>query len=83
MIDMKDWLAQRAKEDERLYEQYGKALEREHTGEYAAIGSDGRVMFGTSTDEILQKGVETFGSGNFGLFRIGYPALGKWLTLIK
>ncbi len=83
MSDLEQWMAQRAKEDERLYALYGKPLEKDHAGEYTAIGPDGRVMFGTSTDEVLQKGVETFGSGNFGLFRIGYPALEKWLSVAK
>jgi len=83
MTDLEQWMAQRAKKDEQLYERYGRPLEKEHTGKYAAIGPDGQVVFGVSTDEVLQKGVETFGSGNFGLFRIGHPALGKWLTLTK
>jgi hypothetical protein len=83
MIELEQWMAQRAEKDSRLYEKYGKPLEKEHTGEYAAISSAGQVIFGMSTDEVLQKGVENFGSGNFGLFRIGYSALGKWLTLTK
>jgi hypothetical protein len=83
MTDLEQWMDQRAEKDVRLYEKYGKPLEKEHTGEYAAIGPDGQVIFGMSTDEVLQKGVESFGSGNFGLFRIGYSALGKWLTLAK
>lgn len=83
MTDYEKWTAHRIKEDERLYEQYGKPLEQEHTGEYFAIGPDGQTILGESTDEVLQKGVQAFGGGNFGLFRIGHPALEKWLTLTK
>ncbi len=83
MADLAQWMAWRAEEDVKLYEQYGKPLEREHTGEYVAIGPDGDTILAESTDEALRQGVETFGSGNFGLFRIGYPALGKWLTVKK
>ena len=83
MTDYEKWTAHRVKEDEWLYEDYGKSLEKEHTGEYVAIGSGGRILFGKSTDEVLKKGVEAFGGGNFGLFRIGYPALEQWLTLTK
>ena len=83
MTDYEKWTAHRVKEDERLYEEYGKPLEKEYTGEYVAIGSDGRILLGKSTDEVLQKGVAAFGGGNFGLFRIGHPALEQWLTLTK
>ena len=58
MTDLEQWMAQRAKKDEQLYERYGKPLEKEHAGEYAAIGPDGQVVFGVSTDEVLQKGVD-------------------------
>ena len=83
MTDYEKWTAQRSKEDKLLYEEYGKPLEQEHTGEYVAIGPSGRIIFGESTDEVLQKGVEAFGGGNFALFRIGYPAVEKWLRLTK
>jgi hypothetical protein len=76
-----EWLAWRAKEDKRLYEKYGKPLEQAHQGEHLAIGPEGQTILGKSTDEALQKGVEAFGRGNFGLCRIGYPALGEWLSL--
>ena len=83
VTDYEKWTAQRSKEDKWLYEEYGKPLEQEHTGEYVAIGPDGLIIFGESTDEVLQKGVEAFGGGNFALFRIGYPALEKWLSLTR
>jgi hypothetical protein len=83
MTELAQWMAQRATEDEQLYEQYGKPLEETHKGEHLAIGPDGQTILGKSTDEVLQKGVEAFGSGDFGLFRIGYPALEKWLSIAK
>ncbi len=52
-----------------------------HTSIAVAGDVDARVMFGISTVEISQKGVETFGSGNFGASRIGYHSLEKWPTL--
>jgi len=78
--DIKEWLARRAQEDERLYEEYGKPLEEAHKGEYVAIGPEGQTIFGGSTAEVLQQAVEAFGSGNFGLFRVGHRALGRWVT---
>ncbi len=73
MTDYKKWSAHRIQEDERLYKQYGKPLEKEHSGEYVAIGPDGQIFLVESTDEVLLKGVEAFGGGNLGLFRIGHP----------
>ena len=79
---MKGWLTQRAKDKKRLYEQYGKALEPEHTGEYVAIGTDGQTILGKRAGEVLQKAVDTFGERNFGLFRIGHRAFARWLKII-
>ena len=83
MTDLKQWLERRAEEDQQLYERYGKPLEEHHKGEYLAIGPKGQTILGKSTSEVLKKAVEAFGSGNFGLFRVGYPGLDKWLTLKK
>ena len=44
--DLQEWLAQRAENKQLLYEQYGKALEKDHTGEYVAIGPDGKTILG-------------------------------------
>ncbi len=48
VANIQKWLAQRAEEDDRLYEQYGKQLEKEHSGEYVAIGPDGQTIFGSA-----------------------------------
>ena len=67
MTDMKGWLERRAKEKQPLYEQYGKALEKEHRDEYVAIAPSGETILGKRMGEVAQKAVDTFGSGNFQL----------------
>lgn len=74
------WLAQRAEEDDRLYEQYGKQLEKEHSGEYMAIGPDGQTILGQDPDKVLREAIETFGSGNFAITRVGEKTFGQWLS---
>jgi len=79
VTDIKDWLERRAKEKQPLYEQYGKALEQEHKGEYVAITPSGETILGKRMGEVAQKAVDTFGSGNFGIFRVGHDTLTQWL----
>ena len=81
MTDMKSWLERRATEKQPLYEQYGKALEQEHKGEYVAIAPSGETILGKRVDEVAQKAVDTFGSGNFGIFRVGHDTLTRWLKI--
>lgn len=83
MTDLERWLARRAEEDARLYERYGKPLDQAHKGEFVAISSDGQTILGSDDNEVFQSAIQTFGSGSFGLFRIGHPALEKWLSLTK
>ena len=78
---MKGWLTQRANDKKRLYEQYGKALELEHTGDYVAIGTDGQTILGRRAGEVLQKAVDAFGERNFGLFRVDHRAFAQWLKI--
>ena len=66
------WVAERAAKDDRLYEQYGKQLEPEHSGEFVAISDDGEVMLGTKHLELIKRAIEAFGSGRFALRRIGF-----------
>jgi hypothetical protein len=77
---IKTWLAHRAKEDERLYEQYGKPLEQQHTGEFVAIGPEGQTILGTDPDRVLRQAIDTFGSGNFAITRVGEKTFGQWLS---
>ena len=81
MTDLKQWLEKRAEEDRCLYEMYGKPLEKSHKGKYLAIGPAGRTILGEDDNEVFRQGIETFGSGNFGFFRVGHRALETWLSL--
>jgi hypothetical protein len=81
MADLKEWMARRAQEDERLYQRYGEPLEAAHQGEYVAIGSDGQTILGKSDVEVLKQAIDTFGSGNFAFKRIGQRTFGRWLKL--
>ncbi|MBI2886320.1 MAG: hypothetical protein HYY02_03825 [Chloroflexi bacterium] len=71
MVDLHQWVKGRAEEDERLYERYGKPLEKDHVGEYLAIGPDGEVILGHDDLEVEQKALARFGSGNFAFRRVG------------
>ncbi|HZA25558.1 MAG TPA: hypothetical protein VFA32_23670 [Dehalococcoidia bacterium] len=79
MTGLKEWLTQREQEDIQLYERYGKVLESEHSGKFVAIGPEGQTLLGEDDSEVFREAVETFGSGNFGFFRVGHRALEKWL----
>ena len=83
MTDLKQWLLHHAEERRRLYEQYGKPLEKEHFGEYAAISFDGRTILGQRSGDVLKRAIDTFGSGNFVLSRIGHRTFGRWLSLTR
>ena len=79
MTDLKQWIERRAEEDHHLYERYGKPLEATHNGQYLAIGPEGQIILGEDDSELFRKAIESFGSGRFGFFRVGHPALEKWL----
>jgi hypothetical protein len=81
MTNLSAWLNQRTQEDQHLYEQYGKPLEKAHAGEYAAIGADGQTIVGPIAAEVLRQAIDTFGSGKFAFRRVGYRTFGRWLTV--
>ena len=81
MTDLKEWLEHMGEERSRLYAQYGKPLEEHHKGEYLAIGFDGQTILGKRAGEVLKKAVETLGSGNFVMARVGFRTFGRWLSL--
>ena len=58
-------------EADKLYEGYGKPLEKDHHGEYAAISRDGRVVVGKDELEVVDRGIRELGSGSFVLYRVG------------
>ena len=62
---------------ERLYERYGKPLEREHRGDYVAIFPDGRTVLGKSPHEFLDKAIDTLGPSSF-VFKLGERAVWRW-----
>ena len=83
MTNLKEWLSHRSEERQRLYQQYGKPFENEHSGEYVAISFDGQTILGQRSGDVLKCAVDTFGSGNFVLSRIGHRTFGRWLSLTR
>jgi hypothetical protein len=65
------------KEADELYERHGKPLEKDHQGEYAAIGLDGRVVVGKDDIEVVDRAIRELGRGRFVLYRVGPKHLGK------
>ena len=78
MLDLKAWVARRAEADDRLYERYGKALERELGGTLTAIGLDGRVILGDDDVAVAMEAMTQCGPGRFALRRVGYDAEIRW-----
>lgn len=62
---------------DEIYDQYGRALEQNHRGEYVAISPRGELVIGPTMHEVAQKAVQQFGPGSF-LFKIGDRAVGRW-----
>ena len=81
MLDKQTWLAQKAEQKKRLYEQYGKAFENDHKGEYLAISEDGQTILGDRMGEVLHRAVNIFGSDSFAMARVGYPTLAQWTNV--
>ena len=78
MTDLQAWIKQRAEQDERLYECYGKPLEADHKGQYVAIGPEGDVILGHDDLDVTQQASARFGSGNYAFRRLGYTWEEKW-----
>lgn len=78
MADLKQWITQRAHEDDRLYERYGRPLETGHTGEFVAISFAGETILGSDELTLAVQAAKHFGSGNFALRRVGYDAEIRW-----
>jgi hypothetical protein len=62
------------------YEQYAKALEEEHRGEFVAVSRDGQTLIAPTLVAALKQATAKFGPGNF-IFKIGERAVGKWRWL--
>ena len=80
MVSREIWLAKKAKQKKRLYEQYGKPFEKDHHGEDLDISEDGRTILGDRLGEVLQTAVNTFGRDNLALARVGHETVEEWLT---
>ncbi len=83
MADLSKWLKNNTNARARLYKKYGKPLEAGHTGEFIAIGYDGRTVLGADDGQVLRQAIQDLGSGNFVLARVGQPTYGKRLKLSK
>ncbi len=81
MAELKQWVADRAEADRRLYELFGKPLEASYRGKYVAIGPGGQTILGDMDLEVLGQAIKAFGSGNFALRRVGHRTFGQWLRL--
>jgi len=65
-------------EMDRVYEQYGRPLERDHWGEYLAVSQNGETLLARSLEDAVGQAADRFGSDNF-VFKIGEKVVGKWL----
>lgn len=76
--ELQTWITQRAQEDDRLYERYGRVLEVDHSGESVAISPDGRLILGPEELTVATEALRAFGPGAFALRRIGADAEVRW-----
>jgi hypothetical protein len=65
-----------------LYSRFVAPLEAAHRGEYAAVSTDGKVIFGHTLLDVVDQAVAELGPGNF-VFKVGDRAIGKWLILTE
>ena len=64
--------------DDLLYQKYAKHLEKNHRGEFEAIGLRGEILISKNRLQLLKQAIERFGSGNFALRKIGFSYVLKW-----
>ncbi len=64
-------------QSDRLYARYVKPLEQEHTGEYVAVASDGRLVLAPTLPDVMEKAEQLLPPGNF-LFKVGAIAVDTW-----
>lgn len=61
---------------DKLYERYVKPLEKDHWGQFIAVSPRGKTILGSSLVEVMQRGINILGSGNF-IFKVGEKVVGK------
>jgi len=64
--------------DNVLYQKYAKHLEKDHRGEFVAIGLSGEILISKNRLQLLKQAIERLGSGNFALRKIGFSYVLKW-----
>ncbi len=64
-------------QSDQLYARYVKPLEQDHTGEYAAVSSDGRLVLAPTLPDVMEKAEQALPPGNF-LFKVGDVAVDTW-----
>lgn len=65
-------------EADALYAQYGRPLERQHEGKYAAITRQGRTVIGATVLAVADRADEEFGPEEQAfIFKIGGPSAYK------
>ena len=55
---------------DELYARYGKPLEAEHSGDFIAISTQGKVVRAPTLQEVLDLSLEQLGKGSY-VFRVG------------
>ncbi len=75
------WMERKLDEQRRLYDLYGKPLEKEHTGEFVAISLDGEIILDRRLGDLLKRAIDTFGHDNFAMARVGHKAMAEWVSL--
>lgn len=63
---------------DKLYEKYGKPLEKSHKGEYIAVSFKGGTILGQDLYDVVKKAVDAFGPANSFIFKVGDIAVWKW-----
>ena len=79
MATNSEWMERKLKEQRRLYEKYGKPLEKKHKGEFIAIRLEGEIILDKRLGELLKQATDTFGHDNFAMARVGHDAMAEWL----
>ena len=55
---------------EVLYARYGKPLEAEHSGDFIAVSTQGKVVRAPTLQQVLDLSLEQLGKGSY-VFRLG------------
>lgn len=61
---------------DKLYQKYGKPLEKDHWGEFIAISEAGKTVLSVDLKKLFQKSLEKLGPGSF-VFKVGEKVVYK------